>query len=1147
MILEGLKTIFKWIFGGFSVFSLLERFVKGIYFRQKERKELISALGGVAGYDSEAIFKYIFSCYVKQELEDVVTHKKYNTRQLKKELKPDSTKNKITFLLGDPGIGKSTLMIHLAYWYCHYNNFRSSKRIKGKGVIYYRMCDIKTLEELEDRIARELEMDEPLFKSIFLDGLDEFISQQKNPAEDVLRDLFFFLLQGDVISSKLSVIRKIYVSSRREPFAEMLEEYIEELEFRYKPQVIMLRPLKSKQSISLYKKRGGYDKRGRHYFKMRKYMIRDKKLFSLPLMVLYADAIFESSDYSGELLSVEHAIDIVVKKCLSMEYEIWYYQQDFKGKEKMERKDGLYFKEAWKVIDEICLYMLENRRMQFELGIIVENFKKKQKEILNREPFYFFARQLIRRVSKDEFEFVHPLFRDFALTHLLLQMDKISFRYKKEVLSDINCKKFYSMWIWNTLQEENNDRELYLPSMSDLGESVEYYVVKEAKQTGTDTLSKVIKLLDAKEIVLSRSLKMKVNEIIWYLPCVKDLRWKTYHLKDTEIICLMEKQEVLFLTDGRLDELKDLNFFGPLKRVNLEGNNITNIREWKDFEDLKYLEWLCLNRNPIKSFEPLRNVEIPYVEMTAYNEQNVEEILKFPEWELCCIEWSQIVKLNIPLYFIINNSFKTYVCEPDYISLNRLFEYNNMPLYRCRCLEKVYGLLKMIFSYTECSALALFDFGIDLGICLYKRKKYSEALEKFSELEKFLDGKEKDGRLHFIRIIGWKGRILAKKGDFQQAALCLDFVSAMDLSKVPVGEKLLFDYWRIKSKYCAESEGDMREFLKEHSDEVIYKWGIELNKDGEYEEAGTVIEEYYKRCCVSSDDRAEGSLVAQHLLGQILYEAADYERAEKELADCLSKRNNVLGQINNDTLNTQFWLGATLYQIEKYEKAEKIFLECLEKRKEILGMTHEDVLNIQWWLGETLYQKEDYEEAERVLKECLEKSREVGVDTLKIQFSLGKAYYQEKKYDESEKELRECLTKWRAVSDELDENIINTQDWLGIVLCQNKKYDEAEKELRECLEKRRKISGENDSTLQTQLWLGVTLYRMKMYEDSKREFEDCLEKRKKESGEYSDKTLDVRRWLEETLYKMKRYDEAEKEFRECPAGRKMSGESTEIL
>ena len=166
-----------------SLLALVKEYITAYITRKRER-QLLNLLYRMAGKENERENMIDFNRYVNHRLKDVTQDSEYNLKKLKKDLKPNSSENKIVFILGDPGSGKSTLMVHLAFWYCKYNRrINSGEKLADFGIEYHRMRDYKSIEELKKNLEND-------FEALFLDGFDEFVVLQHKSAEVILEELF---------------------------------------------------------------------------------------------------------------------------------------------------------------------------------------------------------------------------------------------------------------------------------------------------------------------------------------------------------------------------------------------------------------------------------------------------------------------------------------------------------------------------------------------------------------------------------------------------------------------------------------------------------------------------------------------------------------------------------------------------------------------------------------------------------------------------------------------------------------------------------------------------------------------------------------------------------------------------------------------
>lgn len=1047
----------------------------------KRKRQLINLLYRTTGKEGEKQNIVEFYNYVNHRLNstplDSSQVSEYSIKRLKKELKPNESRNLMTFILGDPGSGKSTLMLHLAYWYCRYNNlqkrFSPKDNLKNLGILYCRMRDYQSLKELKEIL-------EDNYEAVFLDGFDEFIILQDESEEIVLEELLGILL------NKANVFRKIYISSRKEPFRSDLKKILEERNFDgHQPLIIEICPFDRKQILSLYKKNG----KRRNIYKMRRYLSDKETIFRIPLLIQYADIIIK--DYSDNASpSLWQALHLIEEEWIDKVAKFWYGRQEL-GKGLKEKKE-VYKKNAREFILRMCKNMIQNKDDCFKIEEIEKFYPSFNEMLLESEnrKFFFSTRQLIHKKNEDEYEFIHPLFKEYFAALLLVSLEGLTFEQRKRLLNEeaSNYHEFYVHWLQDISAEEfDKNMSCKEPLLEKLKRSIEGYVSYYEDKSSIDTADQIHELISADCISLKEDAEITVYGILWIFPLAGEIKWKSYQLSLSEITDLMEDGK-LSLTDGRLKALSDLQYFSPMKSLDIRNNNIIDL---KGMQKQSSFEYLCLYGNRLKSFEPLKNIKILKLELSIWNEENLEE-LSLLSADSYNIDLPEASSLYIKLNQLENFQINWRLAFPPKIADFRKC-YNKLPYeaFFNQILEAAFRWTITFFCTEKHFESAAFDLGEEVGKSFYLRKEYERSLEVFRYLESAMEkAKDVEERI-FLRTRGWIGQVLARTGEYGRAIPLLECACGEQWKDDADIETKIMWFWLLKSLRQEKHDVNVEDYGINNIFEVMLLWGKTFEEDGQLEEAEKVLRDLYQRQGESIGEKDMKSLKTQHWLGLTLYFSGQYEESERELNECWQKRIEVLGERDQECLDTQYWLGATLAGEKKYKDAESMLSGCYEKCKEVLGEKNEKTLAAQCSLGEVFYNTCQHEEAERELSECWRSRIEVfgerDTKTLYTQLWLGATLNQEKKYKDAERVLCDCYQKRKEVQGEKHEDTLRAQHWLGMTFYDSGQYEEAERELSECWKRRTEVLGESHKdSLETQNWLGATLNQKKKYEEERK-------------------------------------------------------------
>ncbi len=1095
-----------------------------VFTTRRQKQQLLNLLYRIAGKENEKNNIIDFNRYVNHKLIEITPDSSQSEdctiKMLKKDLKPNASKNKIMFILGDPGSGKSTLMLHLAFWYCRYNSkekkLNPGDRLSHFGIEYHKLRDYKSLEELKNVLEND-------FEALFLDGLDEFVVLQEKPAEKIIEELF-----GLFEKSKLNAIRKIYISSRKEPFRDNIKEKLERMNLnQYHPRVLEICPFDRKQILTLYNKRNRRFKEIKKQSAMRRYVSDNQTIFRIPLLIEYADVIMEEFS-EKEAPSLGQALHAIVNDWLKREEQIWHSKQEI-GQEIDTDKREAYLRNAWKLILEMCKSMAQNDTYHLCLEANEELFKDFERG------FYLSTRQLIRKTNEKEYEFIHLLFYEFFMARLLVSLESIAFEQRKKLLSDTtkNYKQFYTYWL-QVLPANSFDVHM---SEEPLVQKLEKSIKKEGTDDAgrIDVREQIDTMLAAECISLDEESEITVYGILWIFPLVRKLNWKSYQLSLPEITAFMGEKSSLTLINGRLENASDLQSFFPCRNLDIRNNHITDL-EW--MKGVESFESLCLYGNRIPSLKPLTKVKISELKVSVWSGENLDEIssisdcrcsvdLPEPSDVYVKLEQLQKSKSNWRLALIpkLEDFQKCYDKLPCAQPVNQILKAAFHLIIACFCTDKHFEP-------------AAFDFGKEVGKSLYLAKRYEEALEIFQELKSvMLNSKDAEKKLR-LKTEGWNGVILAKTGKYEYAVSLLKSACGKRWKEDLDDETQIMWYWLMVSMYCENCQIKAAEYGINDLYRAMFVWGMKLYDNDEYERAEELLRNLYQKRRNSLGERHQDTLSTQLWLGATLYQEEKYEQAEEEMNDCYEKYKYVLGENHSQTLTAQYWYGRILGERGKYEQSEKILYNCYVGRKETLGENNYQTLLTLHHLGEALYNNGDYLEAERKFSKCWNRRKETlgnnHKKTLHTQWWLGYVLKETGKYEQAKEILNDCYDKRSNALGKNNVDTLSVLHQLGVVFYNNGEYLEAEREFSTCLYRRSKVLGKNHKkTLLTQLWLGATLFQAGKYEQAEEMCKHCFEKRREVYGENHEDTLSAQYWFGRTLKKEKKEEEAEKILYDC--------------
>lgn len=122
----------------------------------------------------------------------------------------------LTVLYGDAGIGKSDLLLFLAYRLRRGSLVRIPKRLSDCGEVFLELSGCESVQEIVTELARRTEGRKPM--NVLLDGFDEFGDGQTEKAEDLWRRLITQLIRGGVYDHCLHLL----ITTRLDVFTDGL-------------------------------------------------------------------------------------------------------------------------------------------------------------------------------------------------------------------------------------------------------------------------------------------------------------------------------------------------------------------------------------------------------------------------------------------------------------------------------------------------------------------------------------------------------------------------------------------------------------------------------------------------------------------------------------------------------------------------------------------------------------------------------------------------------------------------------------------------------------------------------------------------------------------------------------------------------------
>jgi predicted Ser/Thr protein kinase len=241
--------------------------------------------------------------------------------------------------------------------------------------------------------------------------------------------------------------------------------------------------------------------------------------------------------------------------------------------------------------------------------------------------------------------------------------------------------------------------------------------------------------------------------------------------------------------------------------------------------------------------------------------------------------------------------------------------------------------------------------------------------------------------------------------------------------------------------------------------------GTILLDASQFDKAEPVLRSAYETARKVLGESAPGTLSTEQQLASVWMQMGRMTEAEPMLKHNLAMRRRERPR-NDAALNEAIAQLAALYEAsDQLAKAEPLARESVELALKIHGPEHPVTLFSQYVLASTLQSENKLEQAERIDLEVLEtRKRVLGLDhsdTLDTMYNLASVYLSEGKYEDAIRLLNVYLAGTTRIFGEEDAKTLTPLYGLGYAYVQIGKFAEAEPLLNRFLETDRRLNGEN--------------------------------------------------------------------------------------
>ena len=328
----------------------------------------------------------------------------------------------------------------------------------------------------------------------------------------------------------------------------------------------------------------------------------------------------------------------------------------------------------------------------------------------------------------------------------------------------------------------------------------------------------------------------------------------------------------------------------------------------------------------------------------------------------------------------------------------------------------------------------------------------------------------------------------------------------------------------------------------DHPDTMASRYGLArcLSAQEQYGEAIELRRVELAWCEADENVNAKSTLVSMHGLGCDLLAAYETEEALEVLQGCLSRRQELLGHCDDDTLDTLTRVLDALSSLGKPEEGIALSRKTQQALEAELGVNDPKVftqINNQAYLHEELG---DLKQAEVFYKQCLA-AREEGLgadhaETMGTVFSLAGVLSELEHHAEAILLRRRELAWCREQNGETDQGTLSSINSLAIDLRKTSELEEAECLFRELLAGRKQVLEPEDFGIGRALGgLAKTLELAGKLDEALNYAQLCLDHRLEHQGPDDWHTNRERLDLARVLHKLERNTEAVKLLLELQA------------
>ncbi|MBI4749989.1 MAG: CHAT domain-containing protein [Acidobacteria bacterium] len=244
---------------------------------------------------------------------------------------------------------------------------------------------------------------------------------------------------------------------------------------------------------------------------------------------------------------------------------------------------------------------------------------------------------------------------------------------------------------------------------------------------------------------------------------------------------------------------------------------------------------------------------------------------------------------------------------------------------------------------------------------------------------------------------------------------------------------------------------------------TLYTQAKKLEEAGKYDEALATVQKALAQSEKTFGDEHPLTARCLTLLATILYDKADYARAEQCARRAISIREKQLGSEHHDLAESLNILALVCKSKGDYPTAEPLYLRAIAIMEKTVGPNHPDVAESVYNLAELYRAKGDYQRARPLVQRALTIfEKELGPEHPNVAFcvnSLGRLFWLEGKFDEAEPLFLRALELRKKVLGPDHPGVALSLNNLGLLYQDKGEYLRAEPYFRQSLAIHEKVFG----------------------------------------------------------------------------------------